>query len=185
MNRQIGQHSILSPANARGFTLIEVLIAVVVLSIGLLGLASLQSNGLRFNQSAQMRTQATQLAYDMSDRMRANMAAVSNGAYLSSSSASLATVAACHNTTGCTAAQMAGDDLARWDLAVQRYLPTGSAAQPSAWVICRDATPSDGTGPAADGCDNNANSPFAIKLWWDDDRDGNVDTVPFSVAFEP
>ena len=42
-----------------GFTLLEVLVAVVVLSVGLLGLASLQVNGLRFNHSAYMRTQAT------------------------------------------------------------------------------------------------------------------------------
>jgi type IV pilus assembly protein PilV len=58
----------------QGFTLLEVLIALLVLSIGLLGLAALQTTGLRSNQMATMRTLATQLAYDMTDRMRANPA---------------------------------------------------------------------------------------------------------------
>src|SRR5574343_439121 len=55
-----------------GFTLIEVLIAMLVLAIGLLGLATLQTYSLRSNLSAYTRGQATQLLYDMSDRMRAN-----------------------------------------------------------------------------------------------------------------
>jgi type IV pilus assembly protein PilV len=56
----------------RGFTLLEVLIALLVLSIGLLGLAALQTTGLRSNQMASMRTLVSQFAYDISDRMRAN-----------------------------------------------------------------------------------------------------------------
>lgn len=56
----------------KGFTLLEVLIALLILSIGLLGLAALQTTGLRSNQMASMRTTATELAYDIADRMRAN-----------------------------------------------------------------------------------------------------------------
>lgn len=179
MKTQLGQHRLIKHPYLQGFTLLEVLIALVVLSIGLLGLAGLQSTGLRFNQSAGMRTQATQLAYDMSDRMRANMTAVNAGSYLGSSSAVPTAVANCHNTTGCTSANMAADDLANWHLAVTRYLPMGE------WVICRDADPSNGTSAAADGCDGNATSPYAIKMWWDDNRDGAVDEVPFAVAFVP
>ena len=58
----------------RGFSLIEVLIALLVLAIGLLGLAALQAQGLRFNHDAYVRTQATHIAYDIVDRMRANRA---------------------------------------------------------------------------------------------------------------
>ncbi len=58
----------------RGFSLIEVLIALLVLAIGLLGLAALQAQGLRFNHDAYVRTQATHIAYDIVDRMRANTA---------------------------------------------------------------------------------------------------------------
>jgi len=49
------------------------LVAMLVLAIGLLGLAGLQVVGLRNNQSAYLRAQATQLAYDMADRMRTNI----------------------------------------------------------------------------------------------------------------
>lgn len=64
-----------------GFSLLEVLIALLVLSIGLLGLASLQIRSVQVNHSAYMRTQATNLAYAILDSWRANKDAVlSSGA---------------------------------------------------------------------------------------------------------
>lgn len=62
----------LTNERARGFSLLEVLVALVILSVGLLGLAALQARSLQFNQDAYVRTQATLLAYDIIDRMRAN-----------------------------------------------------------------------------------------------------------------
>ena len=61
--------------SSRGFTMIEVLIAMVILAIGLLGLAALQAVGMRNNHSALSRFQATLSAYDMADRMRSNSGA--------------------------------------------------------------------------------------------------------------
>ncbi|MCP5158556.1 MAG: type IV pilus modification protein PilV [Gammaproteobacteria bacterium] len=55
-----------------GFTLIEILVTVVVLAIGLLGLAGLQAISLRYNSTAYQRSQATILAYDIVERMRAS-----------------------------------------------------------------------------------------------------------------
>lgn len=60
------------PAANRGFSMIEALIALLILAVGLLGFALLQTMNLRFTQSAQQRTQATNLAYDLLDQMRAN-----------------------------------------------------------------------------------------------------------------
>lgn len=62
------------PANRRaaGVTLIEVLVAVLVLSLGLLGYAALLAFSLKANQSANFRTQATVLAYEALDMIRAN-----------------------------------------------------------------------------------------------------------------
>lgn len=80
----------------RGLSLIEVLVAVVVLSIGLLGLAGLQASGIRVGQSSLYRSHAAQLAYDMVDRMRANVSAANAGTYnlaLNSAAPTGATVA--------------------------------------------------------------------------------------------
>jgi type IV pilus assembly protein PilV len=66
---------------AKGFTLVEVLVAVLVLSIGLLGIAGLQLTSLRGNQSSYLRSQATVLSYDLIDRMRANRSQAMSGSY--------------------------------------------------------------------------------------------------------
>jgi type IV pilus assembly protein PilV len=55
-----------------GFTLIEVMIAVLVLAVGLLGFALLQTMSVRFAQSANYRTQATNLSYELLDQIRVN-----------------------------------------------------------------------------------------------------------------
>ncbi|MBT5229003.1 MAG: type IV pilus modification protein PilV [Methylococcales bacterium] len=64
-----------------GFTLIEVLIAVIVLSIGLLGFAGLQLSSLRNTNSSYTRAQAVTLSYDIVDRMRANIVGFHCGLY--------------------------------------------------------------------------------------------------------
>jgi type IV pilus assembly protein PilV len=98
----------------RGFTLLEVLIALLVLSIGLLGLAALQTSGLRSNQMATMRTLATQIAYDMTDRMRANTTGMTNLEY----------VIATDETPAASPATTAEIDLTEWRAQVAR-LPGG------------------------------------------------------------
>lgn len=65
----------------QGFTLVEALVALLVLSIGLLGVAGLQLTALKNNNSASFRSQATYLAYDITDRMRANRARAVSGLY--------------------------------------------------------------------------------------------------------
>lgn len=58
---------------AQGLSLIEVLVAIVVISLGLLGAAGMQASGLRTSNGAMYRVKAAQLANDMADRMRANL----------------------------------------------------------------------------------------------------------------
>ena len=70
-----------SPVAQRGTTLIEVLIALVVLAIGLLGMALLQVTSVQSNHSAYYRSQVTLLAADLADRMRANRTAALTDAY--------------------------------------------------------------------------------------------------------
>jgi len=64
-----------------GFTLVEVMIALIVLSVGLLGVAGLEMTGLRANMSSASRTQASYLANDIMDRMRANLDSARNNDY--------------------------------------------------------------------------------------------------------
>jgi type IV pilus assembly protein PilV len=107
-----------------GFTLIEILITIIILAIGLLGLAGMQLQGMRFNHSAYLRTQASLYAYDMLDRMRSNRTtALTTGAYLIGVDEEVSMATNC-TTNNCTGSQMANFDLAEWKVEVQN-LPEG------------------------------------------------------------
>ena len=69
------------PQHQRGTTLIEVLVAILVTAIGVMGAAAVQLNAVKFNQTAKFRSTAVFLANDIADRLRANRAAALNGNY--------------------------------------------------------------------------------------------------------
>jgi len=135
-----------------GFTMLEVLVAIVVLSFGLLGLAGLQADGLRNNTSAYMRSQATLMAYDMMDRMRANLQGVENGDYDNLLDA-VPTDPNCISN-GCSVVQMSQHDAYEWSQKLAELLPSGQG---------RVA----GTG---------SGSVFTITVMWDDNRTGATGT---------
>jgi type IV pilus assembly protein PilV len=110
----------------RGFSLLEVLIALLVLSIGLLGLAALQTTGLRSSQMASMRTSATTTVYDIIDRMRANPQGVIDSDYVIDSATTPSSPPDCR-TGSCTTAQLAEFDLGEWKDAIAQ-LPGGTGA---------------------------------------------------------
>ena len=108
-----------------GFTLLEVLIALVVLSIGLLGLMTLQTNSLKFNHASKLHDEATTLAYDILDRMRINKTmAVTTTAYAFDTSSGTITAANCVSSS-CTPAQLANYDKGEWKTAIESSLPGG------------------------------------------------------------
>ena len=124
----------------RGFSLIEVLIALVVLAIGLLGLATLQMTSLQFNSDAYLRSQATVLVYDIADRMRVNMTGVVAGNYTVAAETDANTVVStyatcgasggtcdCTGTASCSVANMALYDLGTWYDRLDKTLPGSSA----------------------------------------------------------
>lgn len=76
------RHTLPTRADTGGFTLPEVMIAMLVLAIGLLGIAALQTAGLRATVAAGMRTLASRLAGDMTERMHANPAGVAAHEYV-------------------------------------------------------------------------------------------------------
>ena len=103
----------------RGMSLIEVLIAVFVLSIGLLGVTALQLTSKRASQEALQRTTATMLAQDIVERMRANPAQLSTytnaGATRTLTGSTMSSVDC---SSDCTAGQLAQYDLYEWENAI-------------------------------------------------------------------
>jgi type IV pilus assembly protein PilV len=150
-----------------GFTLLEVLIAMVVLAVGLLGLAAMQATGLKNSLSAYQRSQATQLAYDMADRMRAN-AIETRRAENSTYDKDIKALAAatdqdtCKSVAGtpgvCSVAQMAEKDLFEWRNELNNTL-SGSGEI-------------DFVDPV-----------FTITVSWDDDRDSTTPAFSFQMSF--
>ncbi len=130
-----------------GFSLVEVLVAVFVLSVGMLGLAALQVAGLRSNESAQQRTDVTLAAYDVIDRLRADPRSLFTGATLVQSIPG-----------GTCASPIDGTDaVARWRRAFCALgLPAPDAGD-AAVVDCQDDNAC-----GADNCE--------ILFRWNDDR---------------
>ncbi len=109
------------PSRQRGFSLLEVLIALLVLSVGLLGIAGLQTISLKFNHQSYERTQATTLISEMYEKIIANPQAATDGVFSavaygspSSSYASGGCPAACATTT-----ELATYDIQQWKLALE------------------------------------------------------------------
>ena len=101
-----------------GFTMMEVLISMMILAVGILGLAATQLHALKASRAALYQSMATVLALDMAHRIRANGAAALNGAYhmgcWTDQAGCTAAVTDCRAAAGCSAADMAQDDLDQW-----------------------------------------------------------------------
>lgn len=125
-------------ATQHGFTLLEVLVALVVLSIGLLGIGKLVMISSRGNDSAYMRSQATVLAYSILDAMRANRDEATTGAY-NVGTGTYTGAAGCVTST-CDASTLAVSDLANWKTALLT-LPSGDGTVTTASVTGADGQP--------------------------------------------
>lgn len=123
----------------RGFTLLEVLIAVLIFSIGLLGSAGLMVLSVRTNHSAYLRTQASFLADSMVERMRANadQANAYNDTYDSSTANDVDPCA----TVSCSPAALVARDKALWSRQLVDSLPSASAQ-----ITCTGTSSADGLG---------------------------------------
>ena len=109
-----------------GFSMIEVLVTMVIMSIGLLGLASLQTNSLKYNNSSYFRSEATLLAYDIADKIGSNNVEAQKTTFNSVDTSNSYTITdSCYSSAGCTTAQMADSDIGKWKEQLEQVLPSG------------------------------------------------------------
>src|ERR1700722_640820 len=112
-------------AHIGGFTLIEVMVSVVILSMGLLGIAKLVLFSSHSNDSAYLRSQATDLAYAMLDDMRGNRAQAMAHAYDIAISTAPGAPGACLGVT-CAPPALATYDVNTWLARLAAALPSGT-----------------------------------------------------------
>jgi type IV pilus assembly protein PilV len=141
----------------QGFTLVEVLVSLVILSIGLLGMAKLVLVSSHSNDSAYLRSQATVLAYEILDKMRANVtAAVATNYDTLLNVVPAPPIPLCNTAGACTTQQqVAAYDVYIW----KQHL---NAATPACAASCYGALP-DGKGQVT-----TVGTTTTIIVQWDD-----------------
>ena len=182
----------------KGFSLLEVLIAIVILSIGLLGIAAMQVVSMKNNHSAYLRSQASLLAYEFSDIIRSNPIAMAadkfgdaaaDGVDLNTANLGFTISSAClgyqnecdPTPPNDTPDKLAEVDLANWALKINQTLPSGMATISRSGDIYNitvswldDRTDSDGQGVNVNG-DVSGSTNDDIDLTADLDGDGDND----------
>lgn len=136
-----------------GFTLIEVMVALIVLVLGVLGAAAMTLNALRDNKQSALRSQATALAYELGEMMRMNTGGATAQAVFVGGTPTAS--ASCYGS-GCSLLVLASNDFAEWQAKVNAALP-GAVIK-----VCRDQTNLN----SISTCDSNANAPVVVKLQW-------------------
>lgn len=161
-----------------GFSLIEVLVAVFVLAVGVIGAAGMQLAALRTSQQSAFQTRALHLAAEMADAMRANVAQMkridASNPYLqidyrAASSIDAMSASSCYGMDAqCDADELAQFEIAEWLRRLAVELPGGRVK------VCRDAAPWDEGGQrfrwecaAASG---GAIASIVIKIGWQEKR---------------
>lgn len=188
----------------RGVSMIEVLVTLIILSIGLLGLAGLQLTGMRSINGASQRTQAAVMIEDISERMRSNPTAVDDNLYSDVDSSvnidcSVPPIPYCSeyfdSTSGavipaasCDSSQLATFDINAWYCGIPLAsggAPTGGVQsilpQATASITCIDTDPPSGAD--ADVCTDG--SPHTISIGWSElnpNRTGGADTVAQNIT---
>ena len=150
-----------------GFTLIEVLVSIIILSFGLLGMVGLQAASLQANRDARLQSVAVGLAREFAEMVRGNKAVAllaTGNPYLGSFSSPLVPTAPSYclkiGSTCTTPADVAAAELTEWLARVDAELP-GAVV-----TICNDKTPYDGFGLPQWACAGAATDPIMVKIGW-------------------
>lgn len=146
----------------QGFSLIELLVAVVILAVGILGIAGLQVVALQQNRGALYRAEATMLANDIMDRVRVN----TNTTYTSLIDQDPPAASNCRNAV-CTPAEMADYDIAQWKCQINDLDAAGNP-----FTVCANFGIT-GALPGGAGEINKAGGVYKVTVQWTD-RAGNL-----------
>ncbi len=119
MTKTLRSSNILSARKIRGFTLIEVLIALIIMSVGMLGIAGLYVHSMQAGRTSVLRHNAVTLAGDIADRIRANPRAGAAYALAGGNNNCVA------GGIDCTIGEMAANDIFLWDQQAATTLPNG------------------------------------------------------------
>ena len=158
-------------ASQTGFSLIEVLISIIILSFGLLGLVGLQAAALQGNRDARLQSTAVSLARELAEMMRSNkdIALTATNPYLGSFTSDPLVAASpsyCLNVGSLPTA--CADNTARANAQMTEWLARVSGELPGARVdVCVDSNPYDASGKPRWACDSTGTGPTTvIKIGW-------------------
>lgn len=172
---------------AGGFTLIEILVALLVLMLGIGGAASAQLTAWRTRHDSSLTSQATELASSLADRMRANAVLLRAGAspysplyYDAADAGPPPSPVACFGQQACDSQQMAQFDVDEVRAAIHARFPGGRI------VVCRDGAAWDaGAGALIWECDEDAQAPLVIKIGWRGKAGDGAADAAADAAFAP
>ncbi len=187
-HKQLQRHS---PRHSTGFSLVEVLVSVVILSFGMLAMVGLQASALQSNREARMQSTATSLARELAEKMRGNhdvaiLTTAASNPYLGSFShpMSAATPTYCYGvgqncdivagTQIAKATRVANAEITEWLARVDDTLPEGRV------VVCFDSTPFDASGNPQWACSNSGDIAV-VKMGW---TRGSTNRTPTATALE-
>lgn len=160
----------------RGVGLLEILIAVVVLSVGFLAAARMQVQGMRFSQSAYFRSQASFMVNDMIDRMRSNFAGVSLGYYDAIDASASAPDPGCDLLT-CDPADLRNQDIHDWSAYLYDLNNAGDRFRP--------LLPGTTEIPANAQVRSLGDGVYAISVSWSESIGDNDEPQDLTVHFVP
>jgi len=151
----------------RGFSLIEVLVAVLIVAVGILGVAGLQVVSLQQNRSALIRAEALQLGNDILDRMRANPL---------TSYAPVGVDDAPPSAKNCVTSSCNRDEMAEYDIAQWKCSINSSDADDVPYDVCTSFGIA-GSLPNGAASITKSGGVHEVKIEWSDDRAGNKSSI--------
>lgn len=154
---------------AKGFTLIEVLVTMLIVSIGIFSILAVITVSLQLNSSSVYRTIASEQTAAMAEVLRANAPALGspdtsvNKTFAVPGTPADSPLCWTGTGSGCNRNGFIAAAIFKWRQQLASVLPSGTG------TVCLDNTPHDGT-PADWKCDNEDTAPYVVKVCWNESR---------------